>query len=344
MVPYVTVVIPAFNAEATLGATLDAVSAQRDLDAVLEIIVVDDGSTDRTAEIARRNPQLVLLRQPNGGPGAARNAGVRAARGDIILFTDSDCVPEPRWARSLVAPFVDSSIGLVMGRSHTAGGTGHLSHAKQGSDYVGRRAGPATRFNSNNLALRASLARAFPFDETLRIYGEDSDLGWRMLKAGVETWYTPEAKLVHGHAHDLRSYLRDGLMQGRGTARLHYKHRRGIPRDLLLAVATGALGLSAALAPGGAARDAFGSAALVSAGLFLGALLFNEVYNKQKTAALALWTLPAQTLWYACKLAGYLDQVGRIYLGHESALENSRRRELGLLPAAAAPTPPGEAG
>src|SRR5438874_11533006 len=93
----VTVVVPARNAEATLGRTLDAIASQC-LDEPWETIVVDDGSSDGTVAIAERAPGgVTLLRADAAGPAAARNRGAEAARGEVLAFTDADCFPAPGW-------------------------------------------------------------------------------------------------------------------------------------------------------------------------------------------------------------------------------------------------------
>lgn len=93
MRPDVSVIIPAYNSAKTLAACLSAVFAQRE--PVTEVIVVDDASTDETREIARRFPCQLLETSINRGPAAARNRGVAASRGEILLFVDSDCAPLP---------------------------------------------------------------------------------------------------------------------------------------------------------------------------------------------------------------------------------------------------------
>ena len=94
----VSVVIPAFNAERFIGRTLDSASAQTHRD--LEIIVIDDGSSDRTAEIvlqkAEADPRIRLIRQSNAGPTRARNRGIGEARGELIAFLDADDLWHPQ--------------------------------------------------------------------------------------------------------------------------------------------------------------------------------------------------------------------------------------------------------
>src|SRR5690349_17486601 len=95
----VSVVIPAFNSAATIEGCLAALAEQTVMPG--EVIVVDDGSTDDTPEIARRMGAEVIT-QERGGAGAARNRGAKAARGEVLLFTDADCAPVGDWVERLV--------------------------------------------------------------------------------------------------------------------------------------------------------------------------------------------------------------------------------------------------
>ena len=89
MTPQVSVVIPAFNAERHIESCLDSVFGQGS-DLALEVIVVDDGSTDGTAARLAEFPQVIRLQQANAGPAAARNAGIGQARGEFVAFLDVD--------------------------------------------------------------------------------------------------------------------------------------------------------------------------------------------------------------------------------------------------------------
>jgi len=88
----VSVVIPAYNCEDTIAQTLDAITKQQ-YEGAIEIIVVDDGSTDQTANIIKNFPNVIYVFQPNAGPAAARNRGFKNSKYDFVFFTDSDCVP-----------------------------------------------------------------------------------------------------------------------------------------------------------------------------------------------------------------------------------------------------------
>ncbi|MFI8083325.1 glycosyltransferase family 2 protein [Kitasatospora sp. NPDC086009] len=110
----VSVVIPAHNSARTLGACLDSVYAQTA--PVHEVIVVDDGSTDRTAEVAEGYPCTLIRRTPNRGVSAARNAGIAAATGDILFFLDSDEALTPdSVANALEILAADPECGCVHG-------------------------------------------------------------------------------------------------------------------------------------------------------------------------------------------------------------------------------------
>ena len=113
-----SVIVPAYNAGKTIGDCLGALTRQSLVPAVYEIIVVDDGSKDGTAEIVKTF-SVRYLRQANRGPATARNHGAREARGEIILFTDSDCVPSADWIAEMTKPFGDPDVVAVKGAYRT---------------------------------------------------------------------------------------------------------------------------------------------------------------------------------------------------------------------------------
>lgn len=97
--PAFSVIVPAHNAEDTIQRCLDSLAAQKSSD--FEVVVVDDGSTDGTAELVRLYPPFRLLQQARRGPGAARNAGLHASRGRYVAFLDADDEVEPDWLTAL---------------------------------------------------------------------------------------------------------------------------------------------------------------------------------------------------------------------------------------------------
>ena len=116
MNPAISVIIPACNAARTLDDAITSIRSQRC--APMEIILVDDGSTDDTAQVAARHPDLVVLRQPNRGPAAARNRGILAAAGEYIAFLDANDLWAPAMLPRLLAmlqeqPATDIVQGLI---------------------------------------------------------------------------------------------------------------------------------------------------------------------------------------------------------------------------------------
>ena len=113
-----TVLVPAYNEEATILGILERVGEQK-IDGVnIEILVVDDGSTDRTVELLELNPSLYtrLIKRPlNGGKGAAVKAGLKEATGDYVLFQDADLEYDPAEYEKLLRPVFDFDADIVMG-------------------------------------------------------------------------------------------------------------------------------------------------------------------------------------------------------------------------------------
>lgn len=110
-----SVVVPAYQSEHVIGACVAALRAQSVPKECFEIIVVDDGSMDGTPRVAAENGVRVLCRA-NMGPAAARNAGADIASGEIVLFTDADCRPEPGWLAAMTLPFEQPGVSAVQGR------------------------------------------------------------------------------------------------------------------------------------------------------------------------------------------------------------------------------------
>ncbi len=204
--PAVSVIVPARNASATLPRTLAALAAT-DFNQTVECIVVDDASTDDTAQIAE-DAGAVLVRLPEqSGPGAARNAGIAAARADLLAFTDADCEPSPGWLPALVAALGDAD--LVQGPV-----TPDPALSVGPFDRTLHLAGPSPRYETANLAVRRSIAERVggftPFvpgadgaGAGLRPrvdqghFGEDVVFGWSARRAGARVVFAPDAVVHH---------------------------------------------------------------------------------------------------------------------------------------------------
>jgi glycosyltransferase involved in cell wall biosynthesis len=189
----VSVIVPAHDAEATIGRTLEALAAQH-VAQPYEVIVVDDRSSDGTAAVARAAGVRVV---ESGGSGAAsaRNRGVAEARGDVIAFTDSDCFPTPGWLAAGIAA-IEGGADLVQGRVQPDP-TAPLGPFDRTLWVDGERG----FYESANLIMRRALfERIGGFDDWMPIGGrpfaEDVWLGWRAVRSGARTAFVPDA-LVH---------------------------------------------------------------------------------------------------------------------------------------------------
>lgn len=241
----VSVVVPILDAAPTLPRCLAALVALGS--APDEILLVDNGSTDGSLDLVRAVlrerawPGAISLTEPRRGASAARNTGIRAAKGDVIAFTDSDCAPEPGWLAALTAPFADPRVGAVAGRVVPAApdSTVELFSALY-TLRLGERPARFERwtpwaggFPTANLAVRRRLLEALGgFDESLRIYGEDYDLCARLYTRGAQIVYAPEARVRHHHRTSVRGMLRQAFGFGRSHAWLLRRHGHGLWLDL----------------------------------------------------------------------------------------------------------------
>jgi glycosyltransferase involved in cell wall biosynthesis len=229
MAPFsVSIIIPAYNCADTITAVLQAVRAQS-WPGRLEVLLVDDGSTDRTAELAASFPDVRCLSQANAGPASARNAGARAARGDIFLFTDSDCLPEPDWVEKMLAGFDCDSIAVVAGSYGIANPEDWLAAVIHDEiRFRHERLLPEfpRAFGSYNFAIRrAVFEQAGGFDPSYRYAsGEDNDLSYRILSSGRRIRFLRQAQVRHFHQSDLGAYLKEQFRHGFWRVKMYVDH------------------------------------------------------------------------------------------------------------------------
>jgi glycosyltransferase involved in cell wall biosynthesis len=177
--PLVSVIVPAYQAEAYIGEALASALAQEHRE--LEVIVVDDGSTDRTAEIAAAHG-VKVIRQGNGGPAAARNAGLALARGELLAILDADDIwPPDRITRQVAHLREHPGDGMVMGLTEpfVTPGEPRPAHFPQLIDRSAYAGHPSTL-----LVRREVFELVGRFDESLRL-SEDLDWLARATDAGV---------------------------------------------------------------------------------------------------------------------------------------------------------------
>ncbi len=223
----VSVVIPARQAADVLAECLEAVHASLG-PRPCEVIVAVDGSTDGTVTLARAHGATVL-ELARRGPAAARNAGAAEATGDVLIFFDADCAPDPHCIAALVRPFADPRVVGVRG------------------GYISRQRAVVARFTqleldekqerlatSPQVAVmdtacvayrRATFAEVGGFDERLPATSvEDVELSFRLAASGKRMVFAPDALVSHRHPERLGAYARRKFRFGFYRAQLYRRY------------------------------------------------------------------------------------------------------------------------
>jgi len=187
-----------------------------------EIVVVDDGSTDRTAEVLKVFARkIIFITKPNGGPASARNRGIEQAGGDLIAFTDSDCLPSREWLENLVSGFDDQSVAGVGGKIESAE-KAILGEYIDAVGFLNPRPdehGEIPYLITANACFRRNvLLQSGSFSERFRKPGgEEPELCWRIRKLGYRFGFTADAVVLHHHRQSIYSFARTLLNYGEGT-------------------------------------------------------------------------------------------------------------------------------
>ncbi len=222
-----TVVVAAYNEVETMAACVASLLAMRGLNDLVEIIVVDNGSTDGTGDaLATFGDRIRVLTEGTRGAGAARNCGIRAAQGPVVAFTDADCVVEPDWLSHLIAPLADPAVGVVGGRILSVPGANRIARFGEvihdHHDAIEVQEEPYV-ISMNWASRREVLLLAGLFDEAL-LRGQDVDLSWRIRQAGYRLVYAPNAVLRHHNQHTLWGLAHEGYVHARQAVRVGRKH------------------------------------------------------------------------------------------------------------------------
>ncbi len=217
--PSISVVIPARDAAGTLGAQLDAVLAQQS-GVPFEVIVVDDGSTDRTPQLVNeysaRDARVRPLRTatPGAGPSAARNIGVRAASGEVVLCCDADDIVGDGWVEAMAGTLVHEA--FVAGVLEVDQLNDPTIVAARGTSIPGRAAelGGVMFAHGCNLGIRRSVFLDIGgLDETLRA-GEEIDLAIRLRSRGIRATEVPDAVVHYRYRDTPRAQWRQAFAGG----------------------------------------------------------------------------------------------------------------------------------
>jgi glycosyltransferase involved in cell wall biosynthesis len=225
--PRVSVVVCSYNGGATLRECLDSLMRLDYPD--FEVILVDDGSTDDTRAIAKGYPQVFYHYQANHGLSVARNVGARLASGEIVAYTDSDCVADEHWLIYLVQAMQDQNAEAIGGPNVTplsdgwvakciAASPGNPSHVMLDDQH-------AEHVPGCNLAIRRNtLLGMGGFDPQFRQAGDDVDICWRLLDADLAIGYAPGAMVWHHRRATVSAFIKQQKGYGQSEAMVHFKH------------------------------------------------------------------------------------------------------------------------
>jgi glycosyltransferase involved in cell wall biosynthesis len=235
-----SVIVPFYNSAAHIEACVTALLSQRYTADRYEIILVDNGSADRSRDIVQRYPRIQLLSESKRGSYAARNRGVAASSGKIIAFTDADCALAPDWLQAMATVMDDPDVQIALGQISMRG-SGALAllsaYEDERTEYTFSTRIPELYYgHTGNMAVRrAAFETVGPFCEVAR--GGDTILVQRAIDvyAVSAVRYAPQALVRHLEITDLSVWIRKRFIYGRATQ----KHRPIVPRSRSMTITEG---------------------------------------------------------------------------------------------------------
>ena len=227
--PRAAVVVPVRNGQDTIADCLDSILRVDYPSEEVEVVAVDNASTDDTAAIlARYEPRVRIVREPRIGPSPARNAGIWQTRAGVIAFTDADCTVAPEWLTALVSRLDDESVGLVGGAILSRRPFNYVEsfgerihdHARAITEQE-----PPYVIGMNCAARRSTLEAVAGFDEGFP-RSQDVELSYRVLAAGYRLVYEAGAVVYHRNESTLPGLFREGFTHGYWSVPTLRRHSR----------------------------------------------------------------------------------------------------------------------
>jgi glycosyltransferase involved in cell wall biosynthesis len=327
--PLISVVVPTCDRRVKTLRCVESLLAQ-DVDG-FEVIVVDDGSRDGTADAiaAIDDPRLSVLRnERNIGANASRNRGARHARSNLVVFLDSDCTADPHCLSSYLPAFEDREVGAASGLVEDTPPRNVWELLFRGTHRFGVP-GPISRICSANVCIRRSLLIAHEMEEDFSDNAVDADgvvdtsfsgrcdeegLYLAIRRAGWSVVAHPDSKVDHDHPYDRRSLCKQAFHGGGAAAELVWKFRLRDRLDLLPLIAFW-ISLVPALALAASFSGWFLLLPLPFLLLQAAAVSYNELARKGKTIMQLMRIGPALVLYYHLRLAGYVIRRSQLLVG-----------------------------
>lgn len=231
-------IVPVFNGASTIRKCLELILVQDYPSELFEIIVIDNNSSDNTVEIIKNIKNVNLVYQTEfQNSYATRNYGISLAKGRIIVFTDTDCLPEYNWLTEIIKPFENSEIqavgGMVLDVEPTNDVERFLQEINPLRDYTKSPDQYLKLLITANLAVRKSAIDKINGFRARLYTGADIDFAWRLqMKLGDCIDYNPQAIVYHKHRSSLKGLFRQYRRHGFGEIVLDaiYQNQPGYPR------------------------------------------------------------------------------------------------------------------
>ncbi len=225
--PKVSVVVCSYNGAKTLDRCLESLGKVNYPD--YEVVLVDDGSKDNTQEIVARHPWVVNIRQENKGLSYARNVGANSSKGDVIVYTDSDCMADPDWLYYLVGTLLSGDYAGVGGPNISPPAENWIqacvAAAPGGPSHVLLTDVVAEHIPGCNMAFhRWAFEQVGGFDPEYRKAGDDVDFCWRLQQSGGVIAFSPAAIVWHYRRFTLQAFRKQQEGYGEAESLLRFKH------------------------------------------------------------------------------------------------------------------------
>jgi GT2 family glycosyltransferase len=275
MLPLISIIVPALNEESVIARCLQSLKQQKPPGAPFEVIVVDNGSTDGTRDVARgfAGPLPLTVLEKSGRISALRNFGAAMAKGEYLAFLDADCVAPPHWLRQLVNLLRADDFQVIGAQYRIPANSSWVAKAWYG-DLWRMKDGPVSYVPGGDLAISRELfMKLGGFDETL-VTSEDTEFCERAAASSVPILAVPSLSVVHlGTPQTLDGFYRKQSWHGVNVHRvflrdiLHSKSRKAMLFAVYMLVAIAAVIASAcAGALSGSAEPPLAAAALLLIG------------------------------------------------------------------------------
>lgn len=242
----VSVIIPIYNGESDLPGLLECLEKQTYPQELVEYLLVDNNSSDRTSQILTTAQQTAKKKGINlkhltedkiQSSYAARNLGIRQSKSDLLAFTDADCRPKKTWLTELIKPFQDSKIGIVVGEIVALTGNSLLEQYADRNHLMSQKFLLEHSFcaygQTANLAIRKQALIEVGLFRPYLTTGGDADICWRIQReTNWQLKYTPTAIIYHRHRSNLKTFQNQFHRYGCSNEYLHELHGVPLMREL----------------------------------------------------------------------------------------------------------------